>query len=241
MSDPGRRTTERDAKLKRAQSQALLQVWFSPAFPVGAFAYSHGLEAAVDHGWIKNRNTLEFWLAELVAHGALQNDLILLAAAWRSADASDATQVRDIAELGTALQPSAERHLEATQQGRSFVDAVAAAWPPEVPSLLRDLGQHDITYPVSVGTAAALHEIPLPDVLRAYAVGFLSNLTSAAIRLSIVGQTDAQLILAALMPDLIASAERAETASLDDIGSATLRSDLASMLHETQYSRLFRS
>ena len=241
MSDPGRRTTERDAKLRRAHSQALLQVWFSPAFPVGAFAYSHGLEAAVDHGWIKNRSTLESWLADLVAHGALQNDLILLAAAWRSADAADATQVRDIAELGTALQPSAERHLEATQQGRSFVDAVAAAWPPEVPSLLRDLGQHDITYPVSVGTAAALHEIPLPDVLRAYAVGSLSNLTSAAIRLSIVGQTDAQLILAALMPDLITSAERAETASLDDIGSATLRSDLASMLHETQYSRLFRS
>ena len=241
MSDPGRRTTERDAKLRRAQSQALLQVWFSPAFPVGAFAYSHGLEAAVDHGWIKNRGTLESWLADLVAHGALQNDLILLAAAWRSADAGDATQVRDIAELGTALQPSAERHLEATQQGRSFVNAVAAAWPPGGPSLLRELDQHDITYPVSVGAAAALHEIPLPDILRAYAVGFLSNLTSAAIRLSIVGQTDAQLILAALMPDLITSAERAETASLDDIGSATLRSDLASMLHETQYSRLFRS
>ena len=241
MSDPGRSSTERDAKLKRAQSQALLQVWFSPAFPVGAFAYSHGLEAAVDHGWIKNRNTLESWFAELVAHGALQNDLILLAAAWRSTDTGDAAQLRDIAELGTALQPTAERHLEATQQGRSFVDTVIAAWPPEMPSLLRELDQHDITYPVSVGAAAALHEIPLSDVLRAYAVGFLSNLTSAAIRLSIVGQTDAQRILAALMPDLIISAERAETASLDDIGSATLRSDLASMLHETQYSRLFRS
>lgn len=240
MSDPGRRNTERDAKLRRAQSQALLQVWFSPAFPVGAFAYSHGLEAAVDQGWVDNRSTLESWLSDLVAHGSLQNDLILLAAAWRSANAEDQTQLRDIAELGAALQPSAERHLETTQQGRSFLDAIAAAWPPES-SLPRELGERDVTYPVAVGVAAALHDIRLPDVLRTYAVSFLSNLTSAAIRLSIIGQTDAQLILAALMPHLIAAAERAETASLDDIGSATLRSDLASMLHETQYSRLFRS
>lgn len=240
VSDPGRRTTERDAKLRRAQSQALLQVWFSPAFPVGAFAYSHGLEAAVDHGWVKNRATLEPWLADLVAHGALQNDLILLAAAWRSVETSDIAQLREIADLGAALQPSAERHLEATQQGRSFLDAIMAAWPPEVP-LPRDLNEREITYPVAVGIAAQRHDIPLAEVLRAYAVGFLSNLTSAAIRLSIIGQTDAQLILATLMPALIAAAERAEAASPDDIGSATLRSDLASMLHETQYSRLFRS
>ena len=240
MSDPGRRNTERDAKLRRAQSQALLQVWFSPAFPVGAFAYSHGLEAAVDHGWVKNRTTLESWLTDLIAHGALQNDLILLAAAWRSADVSDTAQLREIADLGAALQPSAERHLEATQQGRSFLEAATAAWPPELP-LPREMNERDVTYPVAVGMAATRHDIPLPDVLRAYAVGFLGNLTSAAIRLSIIGQTDAQLILAALMPALIATAERAETASLDDIGSATLRSDLASMLHETQYSRLFRS
>jgi urease accessory protein len=241
VSDPGHRNEERDAKRKRASAQALLQIWYSPAFPIGAFAYSHGLEAAVDRGWVKNRATLEPWLADLVTHGSLRNDLILLAAAWRATDAADTQRLSEIADLGAALQPSAERHLEATQQGRSFLDTIAAAWPADAPLPIGDLNDRDIILAVAIGVAASAHDIPLPDVLRAHAIAYVSNLTSAAIRLSIIGQTDAQQILAALMPALMILAENAEPATLDDIGGATWRSDLASMLHETLYSRLFRS
>src|SRR5690606_33676218 len=121
----------------QARSQALLQVWLSPAFPVGGFAYSHGLEAAVDRGWVADRMALEAWLADLVSAGAMRNDLILLAGAWRATASSDLARLLEIVSLGAALQPSAERFLEATQQGRSFLQQIAAAWPvPDSKSLL---------------------------------------------------------------------------------------------------------
>lgn len=228
-------------KARQARSQALLQVWLSPAFPVGGFAYSHGFEAAVDRGWIADRKTLEPWLADLVRNGSLRNDLILLAAAWRAAGSHDDTQLREIAELGAALQPSAERFLEATQQGRSFLHQIATAWPSQSSNTLIQLDGEDIIHAVAVGLAASLEDIPLADALRAYAIAFLGNLSSAAIRLSIIGPTEAQQITGALLPALLAEVAAAETATPDDIGSATMLSDIASLLHETQQTRLFRS
>lgn len=227
---------------RRARSQALLQIWLSPAFPVGAFAYSHGLEAAADRAWVADRTSLEPWLADLVSAGALRNDLILLAAAWRAASSFDHARLQEIADLGAALQPSAERFLEATQQGRSFLQQIAAAWPvPDLDALMARRECEDIIHSVAVGMAASLHRIPLADTLRAYAIAFAGNMTSAAIRLSIIGPTESQQIMAALMPLLLAQATAAEAASLDDLGSAAMLSDLASLLHETQNTRLFRS
>ena len=242
VSDLQQRLVQRQSgrSERGARSQALLQIWLSPAFPIGAFAYSHGLEAAVDRGWVTDRHSLEPWLSDLVTSGSLRNDLILLAAAWRATVASEPAQLHEIAELGAALQPSAERFLEATQQGRSLMQQIAAAWPAPAPiPLPREID--DVIYAVALGIVAALHEIPLTETLRAYAVAFFGNLTSAAIRLSIIGPTEAQQITAALLPKLIEEADRAENATLDDIGSATWRSDLASLLHETQHTRLFRS
>lgn len=226
----------------RARSQALLQIWLSPAFPVGAFAYSHGLEAAVDRGWVADRRSLEPWLADLVSAGSLRNDLILLAAAWRAASSFDHARLQEIAGLGAALQPSAERFLEATQQGRSFLQQIAAAWPAPGPDVLKaPLGCEDVIHSVAVGIAASLHDIPLAETLRAYAMAFAGNTTSAALRLSIIGPTESQQIMAALMPLLLAQATAAETTTLDDLGSATMLCDIASLFHETQNTRLFRS
>lgn len=228
-------------KAPQAKAQALLQIWLSPAFPVGAFAYSHGLEAAVAQGWIQDRHSLKAWLKDFVEFGSLRNDLIFLACAWRAAAAKNNENLREIIELTAALLPSAERFLEATQQGRSFLQQIEASWPPPrpMPTAIQDCS--DIVYAVAVGVASALHDIPIADVLRAYAIAFVGNLLSAAIRLSIIGPTESQQLLAELTPDLIAAAAAAETATLQDLGSATWRSDLASLLHETQHTRLFRS
>lgn len=234
------RATAESAK-SAATARALLQVWFSPSFPVGAFAYSHGLEKAVENGWIADRASLEAWIADLVALGSLRNDLILLAAAWRATTSNDHGALCDAADLAAALQPSAERYLEATQQGASFIAHVETAWPADARTWVRAAGDRTPAYPVAVGFAAAAHAIPLPDTLDAYAVAFTGTLTSAAIRLGVIGQTDAQRITAALLDRLLAAAAAAVRASLDDVGGATWRSDLASMQHETQYSRLFRS
>jgi urease accessory protein len=232
-----------DARREQAGIQpidpaVLLQIWLSPAFPVGSYAYSHGLEFAAQRSWVKDRDTLTAWLRDLAAFGSLHNDLILLAAAWRATTARDQAQLRDVADLAEALQPSAERHLETMQQGASFMAQVASAWPsPALHALLHFAP----AYPVAVAFAAAGHGVALDITLRGYATAFVSTLCSAAIRLSLIGQSDAQRVIADLLPDLFTRCHVASNSTLDDLGGASWYLDLASLGHETQYTRLFRS
>jgi urease accessory protein len=220
---------------------APLLLWLSPSFPVGAFAFSHGLEWAAEQGWIKDRATLQAWLADLVTLGSVSNDMILLAAAWRAVTTGDDAALKDVLELAGAMQPSAERHLEAVMQGGAFLMQIEAAWPCDAVERLKALHDGEIAYAVALGVAAAGHAIPLAPVIDAYGLAFLGNLVSAAVRLGIIGQTDGQKVLASLVPDVIRVAEQAAGATLDALGSACWRSDLASLQHETQYTRLFRS
>lgn len=218
-----------------------LMIWLSPSFPVGAFAYSHGLEWAFEAGDLTDAATLADWLDALVLHGSLRNDLILFANAWRAAGEGDGKALAEIAELALALANSAERRLETVTQGNAFVAAIRAAWPCPALEALRGAWQGDVAYPVAVAVASAGHQVPLLPALEAYGLAFVANLVSASVRLGIVGQTDGQRVTAALVPALHGAAAAASMASLDDLGGCTLRSDLAALRHETQYSRLFRS
>lgn len=218
-----------------------LMVWLSPSFPVGAFAYSHGLEWAFEAGDLHDAATLRDWLDALVHHGSLRNDLILFAAVYRAIAAADDAALAEAAELALALANSAERRLETVTQGNAFVAATRAAWPCEAIDRLRAAWSDDVAYPVAVAVASAGHGVPLLPALEAYGLAFVANLVSASVRLGIVGQTDGQRITAGLVPALHGAAAAASTASLDDVGGCALRSDLASLRHETQYSRLFRS
>ena len=224
----------------RIDAAQLLRIWLSPSFPVGAFAYSHGLEAAVARGLVTNASELGDWIAELIEKGSLHNDLILLAEAWRAANDITFDKLHQLNAFAIAFQPSAERYLEATQQGTSFAATISAAWPCDAIENLRKQ-EAPIAYPVAVGAAAAGHAIRLADALPAYALAFAMTLVSAAIRLSVIGQTDGQRVIARLMPIIDAQAAKAETSSLEDLGGAAFSSDLASLEHETLYSRLFRS
>lgn len=218
-----------------------LSVWLSPGFPVGAFAYSHGLELAAERRWIVDRAGVELWLLDLLERGSLRNDLIIAAEAWRATSARSWPELATVHELALALQPSAERHLEAVTQGNAFMTAIVAAWPSPAIVDAREAAAGDIAYPVAVGLTSAGHGIDLDGALVAYALAFVSNLVSAAIRLSLIGQTDGQRIVAALLSPIHRTARAAAGSTLADLGSSTLRSDLASLAHETQYSRLFRS
>ena len=219
------------------RSCVALYAWLSPFFPVGGFAFSQGLEWAVEAGDIGDAEDLRGWLENLLRHGAPRCDAALLAAAWR--DPGDIEAVNDLA---LALAPSAERHLETAAQGTAFLAAVAAAWPT---SSLVEVGQafreRDLAYPVAVGVAAAAHAIPLLDVLQVFTQATIGNLVSAALRLSVTGQTAGQAIIAGLASAVLDLAAWAEHATLDELGTCAWRSDIAAMRHETQYSRLFRS
>lgn len=218
-----------------------LMTWLSPAFPVGAFSYSSGIEWAVEAGDITNAATLKDWLSALLSDGPGFCDAVFVAHAFRAASARNETMLADIAELAAAFVPSRERQLETTSQGRAFIDIASAAW--DCPSLSNLIAACNgpIVYPVAVGIVAAAHGVPLRPTLHAFLHAVVSNWISAGARLVPLGQTDAQRLLAALESAVNATGARALAATLDDLGSATFRADLASMHHETQYTRLFRS
>ncbi|HEX2137392.1 MAG TPA: urease accessory UreF family protein [Microvirga sp.] len=184
---------------------------------------------------------LQAWLESIIRHGAGRSDAILFAASHRAVLAGDWSALTETAELALALQPSAERRLEATAQGRAFLAAVEAVWPSPIIDRFKQAWPDDTAYPVAVGVASAAHGLPLAPALRAALHGVAANLVSAGVRLIPLGQTDGLKVLAGLESAIERSAREAQAASLDEVGGATLLADIASMRHETQYTRLFRT
>jgi urease accessory protein len=217
-----------------------LFLWLSPAFPVGSFAYSHGLEWAVEAGDVVDAGSLRQWLADLAAFGAPRADAVLFAAAHRAVEAEDWRSLNEVNELAIALAGSAERRLETTAQGGAFRLAARAAWDCEALARVPQRGDA-IAYPIAVAAAAAGHGMARERAAQAFVVGLFANLVSAAVRLSVIGQTDGQRVLAGILRDASAMARAAAGATLEDLGASAFRSDIAAMRHETQYSRLFRS
>jgi urease accessory protein len=215
--------------------------WLSPAYPVGAFSYSSGIEWAVEAGDITNADTLRQWLAAMLTHGAGFCDAVFFTQAYRACAADDGGALQSIAQLAAAMTPSRERFLETTAQGGAFLDTTRATWPCAALDRLIDVACGPIAYPVAVAAAAAGHGVALESALGAYLHALVANWVSAGVRLIPLGQTDGQRTIAALEPVVAATVGRALAANLDDAGSATFRADIASMRHETQYTRLFRS
>jgi urease accessory protein len=217
-----------------------LQAWLSPAFPIGGFSYSHGLEQAAALGWVHDRETLVDWLDTDLRYGAGRTDAILLAAAYRAVGHG----IVEVAELAAALRGTSELALESATQGISFLATIRKAWPHrQLEDLHRLLAANHVTptFPVVVGAACAAHGIPLPLALQFTLHAVVANYVNASLRLMKMGQTDGQHAIAALEDAVMETVQEALDSSLDDIGSASLSVDIASMRHETQYSRLFRS
>jgi len=216
--------------------------WLSPGYPVGAFSYSGGLEWAVEAGDVRDAGTLQRWLEVVIRQGGGFCDAVVLVHAHGAVAAGDAEKnLRAVAELAAALTPSKERHLETTAQGRAFLDATRAAWPCAALDKLLAAWAGPVAYPVAVGVAAAGHGIAVEPCVAAYLQAIAANVVSAGVRLIPLGQTAGQHVLAALEPAIVASAQRALATPLDEVGGAAFRTELASMRHETQYTRLFRS
>ncbi len=176
-----------------------LSQWLSPAYPVGAFSYSHGLEWAVDVLDVTDAATYDDWLRQVLVHGTGRNDAILLSNAYRAPDSDALAQIDTLAR---ALAPSKERLMETELQGAAFIQTTAAIWPNTLPEL---------TYPVAVGAAAAAHGLALSQTLQLYLHAFAANLTSAAIRLVPLGQTEGQAVLAGISPICVQLASQAQT------------------------------
>ncbi|WP_419900528.1 urease accessory protein UreF [Roseomonas sp. USHLN139] len=218
-----------------------LLTWLSPAYPVGAYTYSHGLEMAVEAGAVRNRADLLAYIETVLEAGAGRIDAALLAAAFRTAAADDAAALDEVASLATAWRGTAETALETMAQGSAFLKVTNAAWPE--PRLAALAARHAgvLAHPVAFGAAAAWQGLALPMALFGFLSAFAANLVSAGVRLVPLGQTDGQITTAALLPALQAATAAGMAADLDRIGTAAPMLDLFSMRHETQYTRLFRS
>ncbi|OUJ03387.1 urease accessory protein UreF [Acetobacter cibinongensis] len=210
--------------------------WVSPAFPTGGYAYSHGLEWAVEQGYVQNVASLTAWVETLLRHGSLGNDLILLNAAWLAGD--DTTRLAEIAEFACACASSRERYEETIYQGEAFLKA-AHVWQA-MPSKTEFDGTR-WPLPVAQGMVFYKGGVAQSQALLAGGYAAIAALVSAAVRLVPLGQTDGLRALEGLELALIAAAEKAQKQTLDDIGSACFMSDLAAMHHETQETRLFRT
>lgn len=225
-----------------------LQVWLSPAFPVGGFTYSHGLEWAIEAGDVGDGPALADWLADVLAHGAGRGDAVLLVHALRATRADDLDRLEAVVELAAALQPTKERRLEATAQGAAFVRAIADTWStPAFERAVEGLAARFAptavpwTHAVAVGVAAAAHGLDEADVAPAFLQAFAANVISAGVRAVPLGQSEGLRILRGLGGVVRRLAAAALTSDLDAVGGAAVLADVASMRHETQYTRLFRS
>lgn len=221
-----------------------LLAWLSPAFPVGAFSYSHGLEFAVEAELVTSAVQLHDWIDGVLCHGSGRADAILLAEAWRAERDDDRERATATAELADACRGAAELTLESRAQGKAFLDALDAGWPhPRLATyrqLLTEL-ERPAAYPCVVGVAAAATGIALLPILIGYLQAFAANLVSAGVRLIPLGQRAGLGVLAALEPSIIAVATATPDRSLDDVATSTWMVDWSSARHETQHTRLFRS
>lgn len=204
-----------------------LMQWLSPAFPTGAFAYSHGLERVIAAGDVQDTPSMAHWLRNILHHGAGWNDAVLLCAALRPGADHQALD-----HLARALQPSLERLQESAEQGSALARTIAAmTGRPLLPRLL----------PIALGEAAAPLGLAPAEVAQMYLQGFAANLCLIATRHIPLGQTEGQAVLARLLSDIVALGDRAAEADLADLGGASLAADLAAMQHETMDVRIFRT
>ena len=218
-----------------------LLAWLSPAYPVGGFSYSHGLEAAVEEGSVRDRAELVAYVAAVLRAGAGRVDGALLAAAWRAAEAKDDAALDAAAALAAAWRGTAETALETLQQGSAFAAVTQAAWPDARFAAFASRHPRRLSAAVAFGAASGFHGVPLRPALAGWLGAFAANLVSAGVRLVPLGQTDGQVATAALHPVVEAATDGALGADLDRLGTAAPMLDLLSMRHETQYTRLFRS
>jgi urease accessory protein len=221
-----------------------LLAWLSPAFPVGGYTYSHGVERAVEEGSVTDGPSLRHYIEGALIFGPARVDADLLRETWAAITANNEAAFERAVTLGETMRGTPELALESLQQGESFLTTVGATWPhPDTArwtEVLRATGRAP-AYPIAVALAAATHGVPLEATISAYLHAFAAALVSAAVRLVPLGQTVGQATLAALEPVIAGAAAASLARTIDQLGSAAPLIDLLSIAHESQHVRLFRS
>ena len=206
----------------------ILAQWLSPAYPVGGFAHSHGLEQLVAAGKVRDADSLREWIETVLDAGSGRSGAVFLAAAYLAKPGG----IAELDSRARAFAPSCELLAESERQGTAFSRTTEAVWG-------KPLGCR--SYPVAIGRAARLHGLPLRLTAEMFLHAFLSNLVSAALRLLPIGQTGGQRLVSELTPLCVRVAGESLDGDLDSLSSTAFLADIATMRHETQTTRIFSS
>ena len=210
--------TERELK------NHFVMAWLSPACPIGAFAYSQGLEAAVEDGLVTDIISLKVWLNASLSHGSIKNDSVFLAAAFNSKSLSE---LQNLTDLYFAFCISSSRYQESKNMGRAFSKLVTL--------------KNEYAFPISLGKVAKDHGIELDNLIPLFMHSALQNQISAAQRLISLGQNDAFKLLTSLFALIGEIAQEVRTGELDNLTSTSFIAEIEAMRHETLNTRIFAS
>ena len=217
-----------------------LQSWLSPTFPNGAYSYSHGLEWAAEAGYIHDRSSLVDWLEADLCHGSGRNEALFFSEAYRCAVNDDRVKLMRVAEVAAASRGTSEFALESSQQATACLNTLRRVWSDRILDLFLEV-QFQPVLAVVLGARSPRERIPASVALPAFLHSYVANLVIAGVRLIPLGQTDGQLAIAELEHAVLYASAQGTCATLDDLGSAGFMVELASIAHETHYTRLFRS
>ena len=198
--------------------------WLSPACPIGAFAYSQGLEAAVEDGLVTDISSLKVWLNASLSHGSIKNDSVFLAAAFNSKSLSE---LQNLTDLYYAFCISSSRYQESKNMGRAFSKLVTL--------------KNEYAFPISLGKVSKDYGIKLDNLIPLFMHSALQNQISAAQRLISLGQSDAFKLLTSLFALIGEIAQEVRTGELDNLTSTSFIAEIEAMRHETLNTRIFAS
>lgn len=224
-----------------SNSYALLKLLqlASPALPVGAYSYSEGIETLVDNGTIPNSPRLLHWLEQELRYGAIRLEAAVVIRAYNSAVLGDVAALCYWNNWLSATRETEELRHQSWQMGRSLMRLLVEL-QPQLASVINSVGS-PCNFAIAFGIAAAHWEIALPAAILGYLHSWSTNLITSGVKLIPLGQTVGQQLLNELNPHLYSATKEVLALEDDDLNCCSWGLSLASMAHETQYTRLFRS
>lgn len=212
----------------------------SPALPVGAYSYSEGIEALVEAGVVHDQRTLEQWIRQELKYGAIRLEAAVALRAYHAIADDDLSALEDWNNWLSASRETEELRSQSLQMGRSLLHLFLDLHPDlryQIPSAL----EHHCNFAIAFGLAAAYWQIDPTSALLGYVQSWATNLINAGIKLIPLGQRAGQQLLVTLQPNLVDAIHAVMELPDEALSSCNWGLAIASMVHETQYSRLFRS
>lgn len=200
----------------------ILQLWFSSSFPIGSYAYSHGLEALIDDKKIKNKEDVKEFLDALLFYGTLRNDYIFMKSIYKG---------EEINELILASASSKERQIEMIDMGNSFRKIMKDSWELSLPK------NKSFIYCL---TRAGLHfNINFDDLIKFYLQSFITNLINVCVKHIPMSQKDGQMLNVNFIDKIQQFLTKSKDLTLKDIGSTFFVADIYSIKHENLDTRIY--